>query len=260
MSLLQINTAIPLVESLLESHVDQRSSQSTTTRSDVGSRTKFIVLGLLTGFFIQVVSLGAYTFLLLNFRGSLLNDSGRNIGMTALAESGIFRNATPFDGDDSLVENKTILYTILSVLTQIDLIVYVLIWVGFTCTMTNNGISCIRSTFFSTTDDGESKSQNNPVIKRRSIFVLGVHFLVGIVIGAFGAWLAIDLFYGFPIPFQPILSTVAIDLVLCYLMVWCYDLGGKKKRRREGRTDEQEEEIKFLNYYSDEDEDPAMCC
>jgi len=272
MSLLQINTAIPLAEPLLE-HQQLETERSATRRdsseSNSGHRTKFVVLGALTGFFIQVVSLGAYAFLLVHYQSVPFQVSGEvaNAEVTALTKSGIF--STPEDdNEEGIFGTDTILYTILSVLTQVDLVVYVLIWVAFTCTMTNNGMSCIRSQFFANEEDDfeakkSSSDKDNKIIKRRYVFVLGVYFLVGIVIGAFGAWSAIDVYLGFPIPFKPILTTVTVDLVLCYLMVWCYDLGKNKRRRSINDNSNEEQQIEFsTNYDSDDDEDcePAMCC
>lgn len=150
------------------------------------SFTRFTLVGVITGFFIQMVSLGAYAFMLMQY--------GDEQQATARSEGDWF------------------VYSILSFFTQVDLLIYVMIWVAFTCTMTQNGMAFIRF-------------QYQAPIKRRFIFVLGVYFLVGIVLGAFVAWTLIDLYLNFPIPFVPIVATVAIDLVLCYLMVWCYDLG-----------------------------------
>mmetsp|Transcript_42938 Transcript_42938/g.124143 ORF Transcript_42938/g.124143 Transcript_42938/m.124143 type:complete len:221 (+) Transcript_42938:76-738(+) len=160
-----------------------------------GSKCGFVSLGFLTGFFIQMVSLGAYSFLLSQY------------------------DEIPPTRSSS--ENDWFVYGILSVLTQVDLVIYVLIWIGFTCTMTRNGMKMIRL-------------QYNAPVKRRSVFVLGVNFLVGIVLGAFLAWTMIDVYLGFPIPFVPIAATVVIDLVLCYLMVFCYDLG------RENTTEDED--------------------
>merc|ERR1712192_371154 len=101
---------------------------------------------------------------------------------------------------------------LLSVLTQVDLVIYVLIWITFTSTMTRPGMEFIRQRCQTT-------------FKRRFVFVMGVYFLVGVVLGAFVAWTMIDLYLGFPIPFTPIAATVVVDLILCYLMVFCYDLG-----------------------------------
>jgi hypothetical protein len=158
-----------------------------------------VVLGTLTGFLIQMVSLGAYAFMLTQY-GEMEENS---------------KNAA--------LEIDWFVYGILSVLTQVDLVLYVLIWTAFTCTMTRNGMAFIRL-------------QYQMPVKRRSIFVLGVYFLVGVVVGAFVAWTMIDVYLGFPIPFVPIIVTVVVDLALCYLMVFCYDLGGRK----EISTDDEE--------------------
>mmetsp|Transcript_12462 Transcript_12462/g.29220 ORF Transcript_12462/g.29220 Transcript_12462/m.29220 type:complete len:261 (+) Transcript_12462:257-1039(+) len=250
MSMLQINTAVPLMEPLLEQQKDQdEGPDQERTNREGGSRTKFAVLGAITGFFIQIISLGAYAFLLVHYRGSSLQASEG----TLLTESGFFRTPTMITSDtihnDDLFGNKTMLYSFISVLTQIDLIAYVLIWVAFTCTMTRNGMACIRTQFFGEgangKDEGVEAKQNRGgtrFTRRRDVFVLGVYFLVGIVLGAFGAWSAIDLYLGFPIPFMPIITTVAFDLLLCYLMVWCYDLGGEKKRANNYECDEGEDD------------------
>ena len=120
--------------------------------------------------------------------------------------------------------------------------------------MTRSGMAIVRKKLFMKSTNNDVKiPKNDPSMRaprdaqvqvratanRRSVFIIGVYFLVGIVFGAFGAWTMIDVYLGFPIPFLPIVATVAVDLVLCYLMVWCYDLG-------------REETI--------EDEDNSACC
>jgi nitric oxide reductase large subunit len=145
------------------------------------------------------------------------------------------------DMNDSLNADWFI-YGILSVLTQIDLVIYVLIWIAFTCTMTKNGMEFIRF-------------QYSQSIKRRYVFVLGVYFLVGIVLGAFAAWSIIDIYLGFPIPFMPIVATVGIDLVLCYMMVCCYDLG-----RGRFASGSSEEEYQSDNDDDDSEDDECVCC
>jgi magnesium-transporting ATPase (P-type) len=167
----------------------------------------FTLVGVLVGFVIQVISLGAYSFMLVQYGTS---------------------DTVPTS--DKVSEGDWFIYSILSFLTQVDLVIYVMIWVAFTCTMTRNGMAFIRF-------------QYQLPIKRRSVFVLGVYFLVGIVLGAFVAWTLIDLYLGFPIPFGPIAATVVVDLFLCYLMVWCYDVG---------RDDEAKIE--------DEEDDEPTCC
>ena len=201
------------------------SEETTELGGEYTSYTSFpciLALGAIVGFLIQVVSLGAYGAMLMNW------------------------------GEDALHANKSradwFLYAVLAMLTQIDLCIYVVIWLAFTCTMTRSGMAIVRKRFFikSTNNEGkipkkkrDAEVQVRATVNRRSMFIMGVYFLVGIVFGAFGAWTMIDVYLGFPIPFLPIVATVAVDLVLCYLMVWCYDLG-------------REETI--------EDEDNSACC
>ena len=200
------------------------------------NHSKFVVLGALVGFFIQVVSLGAYALLLIHYN-KYLNKDGTSPAsnmdlMTFWAEGNSSTN--------SILNVDWFIYGILSVLTQIDLVIYVLIWIAFTCTMTKNGMQFLRFQY------------NSPQLKRRVIFVVGVYFLVGIVLGAFGAWSMIDIYLGFPIPFLPIVATVGIDLVLCYMMVWCYDLGRKSSSSQMEDGDYEESD--------DDEEDECICC
>lgn len=243
MSLLQINSALPLAEPLLEQQQnnkdDKRDNSDERLQVEFRSKIKFVTLGALTGFFIQVVSLGAYASILVHFNGMSLQESG------ALSMDGFFsRHSVDTNIDEEPVGGNAYLYTLLSVLTQLDLVVYVLIWVGFTCTMTRNGMDCIRSNFFA--------SSASSSIRRRYVFILGVCFLVGIVFGAFTAWTAIDIYLDFPIPLEPILATVVVDLALCYMMVVCFDMG--KSRAKQPNDNEEE-------YSDDEDDDQApLCC
>lgn len=188
----------PLLRDELRMGDDDDSASSPPSEVTPVSEAVFVLLGLATGFLIQVISLGAYAFMLTQYGEMPVNSS----------------------------ESDWFIYGILSVLTQVDLVIYVLIWVAFTCTMTRNGMAFIRL-------------QYHAPVKRRSVFVLGVYFLVGIVLGAFVAWTMIDMYLGFPIPFLPIAITVVVDLILCYLMVFCYDIG-------------REETI--------EDEESTVCC
>jgi hypothetical protein len=295
MSLLQINTAIPLAEPLLDQQQDHERSnignnsdignknnknnnederRAELSKSEVNSRIRFVVLGALTGFFIQVVSLGAYAIILVKYKNYfLVSDINTNQTTDFLSMDGFFQPTTTTTTTTTTHNNANtsiqdaFLYTALSVLTQIDLVVYVFIWVAFTCTMTRNGMACIRASFFSSPD---SRGDN---VRRRYVFVLGVCFLVGLVFGAFAAWSAVDVYLGYPIPFQPIMATVTIDLVLCYLMLWCFDLGGRRHRNTNTNTNTSNnnnnnngEEMKSESesqYDADDNDDdiiPGMYC
>jgi len=268
MSLLQINTAIPLAEPLvLEQEQEQEQERRITDHhchAEHYHGAKFIALGAVTGFFIQIVSLGSYAFLLLHYQPARHTQVGYDDeeedamtgATTTTAAAASMNGFLPHEQPQSMT------YAFLSILTQVDLVVYVLIWVAFTCTMTRNGMTCIRAQFFSNNsgneegDDEDEESRpavsvtKGSNIKRRYVFLLGVYFLVGIVSGAFLAWSAIDIYLGFPIPFKPILLTVTVDLILCYCMVRCYDMGKKKKNQNQlspprNEEDEDDEEIDF---------------
>eukprot|EP00751_Fragilariopsis_kerguelensis_P017444 CAMPEP_0170846844 /NCGR_PEP_ID=MMETSP0734-20130129/8392_1 /TAXON_ID=186038 /ORGANISM="Fragilariopsis kerguelensis, Strain L26-C5" /LENGTH=386 /DNA_ID=CAMNT_0011215875 /DNA_START=256 /DNA_END=1416 /DNA_ORIENTATION=- len=268
MSLLPINTAIPLAEPLLleqEQEQEQERRSTDHCHAEHYHGAKFIALGAVTGFFIQIVSLGSYAFLLLHYQPvrhiPFGYDDEEEDTMTTTTAAALMNGFLPTFEQ----QPQSMTYAFLSILTQVDLVVYVLIWVAFTCTMTRNGMTCIRAQFFNNerdTDDDEEdddeecqqavsvkKRCNSKNIKRRYVFLLGVYFLVGIVSGAFLAWSAIDIYLGFPIPFKPILLTVTVDLVLCYCMVRCYDMGKKKARRKQlvprNEDDDDDEEIDF---------------
>ena len=176
MSILQINTAIPLAEPLLE-HNQLDEERSATRRdsseSNSGHRTKFVLLGALTGFFLQVVFFGAHNQIL------------------------------PVQ------------------------IVCILIWAAFTCTV----VLYIRSLFFASytiSEEGYFVGRDNKIIERRYVFVLRICYLVGTDLARYGIWSAFGVYLGFPIPFKEFfkefLTTVMVDLVLSFLMVWFYDV------------------------------------
>jgi len=267
MSLLQINTAIPLAEPLLleqEQEQEQERRSADHCHAEHYHGAKFIAFGAITGFFIQIVSLGSYAFLLLHYQPARHtpfeydDEEADAAAMTTTTAAAVMTGFLPHEQ-----QPQSMTYAFLSILTQVDLVVYVLIWVAFTCTMTRNGMTCIRAQFFNNerdTDDDEEdddeecqqavsvkKRCNSKNIKRRYVFLLGVYFLVGIVSGAFLAWSAIDIYLGFPIPFKPILLTVTVDLVLCYCMVRCYDMGKKKSKKHLAprNDDDGDEEIDF---------------
>lgn len=185
---------------------EERKSEWITTKgksesdaNNYSSYMLFVVVGCVSGFLIQMISLGAYAFMLLQH------------------------------ADETEKEQDFVLSLVLSGLTQIDIAIYVLIWMAFTCSMTSGGMHCIRT------------SCGRP-IKRRFVFVNGVYFLVGIVSGSMIAWTMIDMYLDFPIPFVPIIVTVLLDLVLCYLMICCYDIGQDETPKDDGDGDVNDEE------------------
>jgi hypothetical protein len=145
-----------------------------------------ICLGILIGFLIQVVSLGAYyAILLVHWRDNVVQ---------------------------KILEGDWFLYKILSILTQIDKCVYFVVWVAFACSITRLGMAMLRD------------QSQTPAVRRRFVLVSGVlYFLVGILTGAFIALSMVDAYLGFPIPFLLSAATVIAVLMLCCMMICGYD-------------------------------------
>jgi len=223
-----------IIHEVDDTDTESSSSYSTMTKSTTndekkrGRRTshrnvnkacplKLVTIGTVTGFLIQIISLGAYAFLILHF-GNVESSYGiRDDDDDNVAHYNYNYHREDDDTSSSkdiaiTVEADWVMYGVLSLLTQVDLLLYVVIWTAFTCTMTRTGMDFLRL-------------QYQILVHRRSLFLMGIYFLVGVVLGAFGAWTTIDFYLGFPVPFLPIAATVLVDLALCHLMVFCFDLG-----------------------------------
>lgn len=96
--------------------------------------------------------------------------------------------------------------------SQVDLALYLCMWLSLTAVLTKRGMGYVQFNFF------------RPGVSSRSIFVCGVMFYVGVVLGVFIAWAAIDLSVGAFVPLLPMFAVVLFGLFISYIMVWCYDL------------------------------------
>lgn len=113
-------------------------------------------------------------------------------------------------------------HTVVWVLSQVDVYLYCFMWISLTAILTRKGMSYVQRTYFSTHKGSESST--SPVCTKRAIFVLGVHFYIGVVLGVFAAWMAIDFWFGVPVPMLPMIAVLVFGLVLSYTMIWCYDM------------------------------------
>jgi hypothetical protein len=202
-----------------------------------------MLTGTVVGFLVQIISLCAYGLVLLRW-----GDQGENDSSNSSSISTTTTNQTT-----TVVEG--IIYFILSVLTQLDLCIYVFLWLAFTCTVTKTGMRLVRNQISgSTVSSSSSSSSSSSYLPRRALFLVGISFLVGIVMGAFVAWTLTDFYLGFPVPFLPIAGTVLFDLFLCYVMVQCYDILGQNGGDDDNDDDNEEDD--------DEEEDSAAlgCC
>ena len=160
-----------------------------TNQSSLSSLSRLIIMAVVTGF-LMLISLASYVFFVLVQFGEIDEDT---VSPLVIPEADWF------------------VFGLFSVLTQVDLVVlFVLIWTALTWTMTRKGMHFISLQFAQTP------------VKRLSIFVSGVYFSVGIVMGSF----------------VPIVVTVVVDLLtICFLMVFCFNIGMRTGRS----TDEQDD-------------------
>jgi hypothetical protein len=108
----------------------------------------------------------------------------------------------------------TFLHLVVFLITQVDLYLYISMWVALTAVLTQPGMQYVQDNYFA------EKSN----VSKRSMFVLGVQFYVGVVVGVFLAWTAIDCVLGLPVPVLPMLGVLVFGLLISYTMIFCYDL------------------------------------
>lgn len=96
------------------------------------------------------------------------------------------------------------------VVSQIDLQLYVMMWMGLTAALTEPGVKYIQTHYIN--------------LSPRSVFVMGVHFYVGVVLGSFMSWYSLDFAMGLPAPVAPMLFVLMFGLLVSYSMIWCFDM------------------------------------
>jgi hypothetical protein len=143
--------------------------------------------------------------MIIGFLVQLVNVTGSSVMYYRWGDEGIFTKHT--DLLDAL------LHFAVFVVTQVDLYLYIFMWIALTSILTHSGMAYVKRNYSAISN-----------ASKRSIFVLGVHFYVGVVVGVFLAWAAIDCLLGLPVPLLPMLGILGFGLFISYTMVWCYDL------------------------------------
>jgi Na+/melibiose symporter-like transporter len=149
--------------------------------------TTFCISGMILGFLVQLVNVGGTTYMYLRWGDEKITNT---------SQDGWF------------------LHFVISILTQSDLSLYIFMWIALTGVLTKRGMDHARNTYFS----------ESCMPTKRSVFVMGVNFYVGVVIGVFLAWTGIDVLLGSPVPMLPMIFVLLFGLFISYTMIWCYDL------------------------------------
>ena len=164
---------------------------------------------------------------IIGFLVQLLNVAGSTVLYYQWNDSSIFtHNSHHKDLMDAA------LHLVVFLITQIDLYLYLFMWLALTAVLTRPGMKYIQDSFFSNphlrnhnnNDENDDREVVRVVLTKRSVFVLGVQFYMGVVLGVFLAWTGVDCVLGLPVPVLPMLGVLFFGLLISYTMIFCYDL------------------------------------
>jgi hypothetical protein len=189
-----------LKQPLIMSHESlEQDEEQTKLQKERQSRSiicKSFLLGSSIGFALQVMSFAACYALFKMFGG---------------------KDAKPTPGS---LPPSSFSYCMLVLISQLDLAIYLAIWLAFMATITKSGSLYMRKKF----DKDAANPNSGSIWTTRMLFIVGVYFLVGSIFGSFSLWMIVDLRMGMVIPLMPFFSTMMIDFVAFIFMVKCFDL------------------------------------
>ena len=137
-------------------------------------------------------------------------------------------------GRDKEIRNRSelLIYGVLALLSQLDVILYFGLWMTFTCLLTKMGSSYLRKKF-------DIEESTDSLWTGRFLFRFCIWFLGGLLIGSFLGWITVDFMLGGPVPMMPFVSTLIFDLILCLLMLVCYEWGHPSNPANADKEDEE---------------------
>jgi F0F1-type ATP synthase assembly protein I len=171
-----------------------------------GLRSRFVLVGFVVGIFVQALTFGSFEVLLRLLGG----------------------NAQPERQSDFLY--------LMMVLSQIDIVIYLTIPIGFAYFSTSRG-----SLYFQKKFDLEEASSMNRLDIEDFVFVLNVSFFLGVLLGLFLGWLVVDILKGLPVTVLPFLTMVVFDIVIYYLLLRSYDWVVEQQESEEESAEEVRE-------------------
>jgi hypothetical protein len=213
---------------------DDRTNNSASVDNEVVMTTEelypsFRMYGTIVGFLVQ-----------------LLNVAGSTVLYYQWNDSSIFYNSNHKDLMD------TLLHLLVFLLTQVDLYLYLCMWLVLTAVLTRPGMKYIQDNYFSNNhlrnqnDDDDDEVVVVVEVTKRSVFVLGVQFYMGVVLGVFLAWTGVDCVLGLPVPVLPMLGVLFFGLLISYTMIFCYDLEESFDSNDDDDDDDNEEDSQVI--------------
>ena len=138
-------------------------------------------------------------------------------------------------GRDKEIRNRSkfLIYGVLALLSQLDAILYVVLWMTFTCLLTKIGSTYLRKKF-------DIEESTDSLWTGRFLFRFCLWFLGGLYIGSFLGWIAVDFTLGWPVPLTTFVTTLALDLTLCVVIACCYEWSHPFNRSQADREEEDD--------------------
>lgn len=129
------------------------------------------------------------------------------------------------DGDLRMSRSSKTLYFVLVLLSQSWWLLFPAIYITIDGGLTRRNVERIMERYsirIGYTDQNKVTSSSPP--SQRDLYLGGIRFHVGIVVGCFFVWSMIDLWFGAsPHEFKALFSSMLACLALCYGMVVIYD-------------------------------------
>jgi hypothetical protein len=113
----------------------------------------------------------------------------------------------------------TFSYCTLVLINQLDIAIYVAIWLTFMCTITKAGSLYMRKKF----DKDVANPDAGSIWTTQTLYIVGVYFVFGFIAGSFCLWITVTLCTEMMIPLKPLFTLMMIDFVAFLFVVKCFD-------------------------------------
>ena len=225
------------------------------------------VLGIAIGFVAQLINVVGTTYLYIRWGGG---GGGDGEGYDAVAQNAATPSIFYPENDQGIGQyGDTLLYVFVWITAKADTYLYFLLWLSLSALLTKPGIKFAQSRLIVTTSattiislsldgdvghssrssgrdqDSRSTQQIHMIPSRRSVFVMGVNFYVGVVIGVFLAWVSVDAILGLPLPIYPMVGVLLFGLGISFCMILYYD---SEEYQKDSHLDDDDDD----DYHDDE--------
>ena len=127
----------------------------------------------------------------------------------------------------SMDEPNLIWHLFVYIATQVDLYLYVCMWLALTYILRPSGMAHVQTAYqwYAPVGGSAASGEEERVVpSARTVFLWGVQCYMGVVSGVFLTWSAMDLWLGLPVSLWPMVGVLAFGALVSKAMIWCYDM------------------------------------